>query len=80
MHMFPIPPVIQRFAKRFTNSGFSLYIVGGAVRDHLLGKRCEDYDFTTDALPEQVISLFRQVIPTGIDHGTVTVHFEKQSF
>lgn len=80
MHMFPIPPVIQRFAKRFTNSGFSLYIVGGAVRDHLLGKGCEDYDFTTDALPEQVISLFRHVIPTGIDHGTVTVHFEKQSF
>lgn len=78
--MFPIPPVIKRFAHQFSKQGFSLYIVGGAVRDHLLGKKCEDYDFTTDAVPEQVISLFRHVIPTGIDHGTVTVHFEKQLF
>jgi putative nucleotidyltransferase with HDIG domain len=78
--MFPIPPVIQRFAKKFSDRGFSLYIVGGAVRDHLLGIPCEDYDFTTDALPDQVISLFHHVIPTGIEHGTVTVHYEKQLF
>ncbi|MGE4583394.1 MAG: CCA tRNA nucleotidyltransferase [Sphaerochaeta sp.] len=80
MHTFPIPPVIKRFAKQFKASGFSLYIVGGAVRDHLLGLENEDYDFTTDALPEQVIGLFHHVIPTGIEHGTVTVHFEHQSF
>lgn len=80
MNVFPISPLLQRFARHFSNAGFSLYIVGGAVRDHLLGLKSEDFDFTTDALPEQVMKLFKQVIPTGIEHGTVTVHFEKQSF
>lgn len=80
MNVFPISPVIHRFAKHFIDGGFSLYIVGGAVRDHLLGLKIEDYDFTTNALPEQVMHLFKTVIPTGIEHGTVTVHFEKQSF
>jgi tRNA nucleotidyltransferase/poly(A) polymerase len=80
MNVLPIPPVIRRFAQYFANAGFSLYIVGGAVRDHLLGLKSEDYDFTTDALPKEVMKLFKHVIPTGIEHGTVTVHFEKQSF
>ncbi|MEA4865847.1 MAG: HD domain-containing protein [Sphaerochaeta sp.] len=80
MNVLSIPPVISRFARYFTDAGFSLYIVGGAVRDHLLGLKSEDYDFTTDALPDQVMQLFKHVIPTGIEHGTVTVHFEKQSF
>jgi len=80
MNVLSIPPVIRRFARYFTDAGYSLYIVGGAVRDHLLGLKSEDYDFTTDALPEQVMHLFKHVIPTGIEHGTVTVHFEKQSF
>ncbi|MGE4455193.1 MAG: CCA tRNA nucleotidyltransferase [Sphaerochaeta sp.] len=80
MQQFPIPPAIGRFAQQFKNAGFSLYIVGGAVRDHLLGIENEDYDFTTDATPEQVMALFKAVIPTGIEHGTVTVRFEKQSF
>ncbi len=80
MNILPISPVIRRFAQYFANAGYSLYIVGGAVRDHLLGLKSEDYDFTTDALPEEVMKLFKHVIPTGIEHGTVTVHFEKQSF
>ncbi len=80
MQAFPIPPVIQQFASRFRKAGFSLYIVGGAVRDHLLGLKMEDYDFTTDALPNEVMELFTHVIPTGIDHGTITVHFAKQQF
>lgn len=80
MHAFPVPKVIRRFAQRFNDAGFSLYIVGGAIRDHLLGLESEDYDFTTDALPSEVIALFHRVIPTGIEHGTVTVHFEGESF
>ena len=35
---FPIPPPVRQFATRFSEAGFSLYIVGGAVRDHLLGR------------------------------------------
>lgn len=76
MRKFPIPASIQQFADRFTNAGHSLYIVGGAVRDHYLGRRTSDYDFATDARPEQVIRLFRSVIPTGIKHGTVTVLYK----
>lgn len=80
MQIFPVPQSIQRFSSRFKEAGFSLYIVGGAIRDYLLGITNEDYDFTTDAEPEQVKRLFGHVIPTGIEHGTVTVIFEKQMF
>ena len=80
MQTFPVPSTIQRFSSRFKAAGFSLYIVGGAIRDHLLGLDNEDFDFTTDAQPNEVIGLFGHVIPTGIEHGTVTVIFEKQMF
>ncbi len=60
--------------KKFNEAGFSLYLVGGAVRDYLLGKENDDADFTTDATPDEVINLFpKSTIPTGIKHGTVTV-------
>ncbi len=48
-------------------------MVGGAVRDMVLQRRVKDFDFTTNATPQQVMKLFRRVLPTGIDHGTVTV-------
>lgn len=68
------------FASRFEERGYELYIVGGAVRDRLLNKPVTDYDFATDATPDQVISIFKTVIPTGIQHGTVTVRFHGSSF
>ena len=77
---YPVPDRIRKFASVFSENGFSLYIVGGAVRDHLLGIRNSDFDFCTDALPEQVIGIFRKVIPTGIKHGTVTVLFQGESY
>lgn len=77
---YPVPENIRQFASIFRDNGHTLYIVGGAVRDHLLGKPNSDYDFCTDAKPEQVISMFRKVIPTGIKHGTVTVLFKGDSF
>jgi len=80
MQTFPVSSSIQRFSSRFKEAGFSLYIVGGAIRDYLLGLENDDYDFTTDALPHEVKALFHHVIPTGIEHGTVTVIFEKQMF
>ncbi|MDY0287976.1 MAG: HDIG domain-containing protein [Sphaerochaeta sp.] len=80
MKTFPVSPSIRRFSARFKAGGFSLYIVGGAIRDHLLGLESEDFDFTTDAEPAEVKALFGHVIPTGIEHGTVTVIFEKQMF
>lgn len=80
MQTFPVSQSIQRFSSHFKAGGFSLYIVGGAIRDYLLGLDNEDYDFTTDAQPHEVKALFAHVIPTGIEHGTVTVIFEKQMF
>lgn len=53
--------------------GFEAYLVGGCVRDMLLGREPEDWDITTNAKPEQVKALFRRTIDTGIVHGTVTV-------
>ncbi|HTY13692.1 MAG TPA: CCA tRNA nucleotidyltransferase [Candidatus Omnitrophota bacterium] len=53
--------------------GFKCYLVGGCVRDLLLGKSPSEWDLTTDATPEQVGKSFKKVIPTGIDFGTVTV-------
>ena len=66
---------ISELASVFRKAGFSLYLVGGAVRDYILGKKNSDYDFTTDAEPDEVKKLFRRTIDTGIKHGTVTVIF-----
>ncbi|MGA0539835.1 CCA tRNA nucleotidyltransferase [Neotabrizicola sp. VNH66] len=60
-----------------TGAGHSAFVVGGCVRDALLGAAVGDVDISTDARPERVMALARgaglKAIPTGIDHGTVTV-------
>lgn len=68
------------FATTFWAAGFEVYLVGGAVRDLALEKLPKDYDFTTNAEPEQVVRLFKSVIPTGIKHGTVTVIFQGEKY
>jgi tRNA nucleotidyltransferase (CCA-adding enzyme) len=71
---------LKQLASHFKAKGFQCYIVGGAIRNLLLGKKINDFDIATDALPEQVNQLFRKVIPTGIQHGTVTVLFKTHQF
>ena len=68
-----IPKELKKVYEIFHNAGFSVYLVGGAVRDELLGKKNHDWDLATDASPQQVMKLFRRVVPTGIAHGTVTI-------
>ena len=58
--------------RRLREAGFQAFLVGGCVRDLLLGRPVHDWDVTTSAKPEQVLSLFERCIPTGIRHGTVT--------
>lgn len=70
-----IPSILKKMNSYFENAGFKAYLVGGAVRDMLLGQKVSDFDLATNATPEQVMSIFKKVIPTGIDHGTVTVLF-----
>lgn len=60
--------------------GHEAYFVGGCLRDELLGRPVHDMDITTSALPEEVMALFPRCIPTGIQHGTVTVLQEGHSF
>ncbi len=55
------------------NAGFEAWCVGGAVRDLIMGLTPFDYDITTNAEPESIMSIFSKTVPTGIQHGTVTV-------
>lgn len=66
-------------SKIFNDAGFSLYLVGGALRDMYLRRENYDIDVATDAKPQDVIKLFRNTIPTGIKHGTVTIRFRGHS-
>jgi tRNA nucleotidyltransferase/poly(A) polymerase len=75
-----IDPVLKEMAGIFLNAGKDLYVVGGAVRDLLRGGKAHDWDLATGALPEEVIALFRRVVPTGLKHGTVTVHYKGREF
>lgn len=63
---------------RLTDAGHECYLVGGAVRDLLLGRTAGDIDLTTNAHPAQVQKLFRRTVPTGLQHGTVTVLMPEQ--
>lgn len=76
MNKLGINPIVQEAAGVFVQAGKQAFLVGGAVRDLLRGKAAKDWDLATDARPEEVIRLFRRVIPTGIKHGTVTVLFK----
>ena len=68
-----IPNNVQFIIDTFYNNNFEAFMVGGCVRDCLLGLTPKDYDITTSALPNITESLFERTIPTGIKHGTVTV-------
>lgn len=71
---------IIKFASVFLKNNFQIYLVGGAVRDQLLGFDCQDYDFATNAEPAEVMSIFPHVVPVGIDHGTVMVLFDDDEY
>ncbi len=62
------------------HKGYEGHIVGGAVRDLVLGRSVGDIDIATSALPHQVTQVFEHVIPIGVEHGTVLVRYQSQSF
>lgn len=70
-----LPLYVCEVLEKLADSGFEAYCVGGCVRDHLLGQCPDDYDVTTSALPEQIISVFSgyKLLTVGLKHGTVTV-------
>jgi tRNA nucleotidyltransferase (CCA-adding enzyme) len=78
-----LPAALLDLCRRLSGAGHHAWLVGGCVRDSLRAQldgpaapgswRAKDWDVATDAMPEQVMKLFRRVIPTGVEHGTVTV-------
>lgn len=75
----------EQVLQKLNDHGYDAFFVGGCVRDELMHRTVTDMDITTSATPEQVITLFPDSIPTGLQHGTVTVrsnghHYEVTTF
>ena len=68
-----LPTQAALILQTLRQAGFEAYIVGGCVRDSLIGRKPGDWDITTSARPEMVKKLFRRTADTGLKHGTVTV-------
>ncbi len=79
-YKFDLPEKVNKILDVLVSSGYEAYIVGGCVRDLILGIEPNDYDITTNALPEQIKELFDKTIDTGIEHGTVSVLMDKEIF
>lgn len=75
-----IPQPASQIIETLSSHGYEAYVVGGCVRDSILGKTPSDWDITTSARPEQVKALFPKTIDTGIKHGTVTVMMGKEGY
>ncbi len=80
MKKYQLSPILKKIASVFKSTGYACFLVGGAVRNIVLNKKPVDYDLATDAHPDEVMKIFRKVIPTGIQHGTVTVLFKGTPF
>jgi tRNA nucleotidyltransferase (CCA-adding enzyme) len=73
-----IPEKLRLIMTHFLQNGFEVWLVGGALRDLLLGWNPKDWDLATSASPQQVIELFPRVIPLGLRHGTVQIHCDNE--
>ena len=80
--LFSLPQNVQTALDTLTAHGYEAYVVGGCVRDLLMGIPPHDYDICTGALPEETKACFKEyrVIETGIQHGTVTVLIDHEPF
>ena len=75
-----MPQKAKYIIETIAGAGFEAYVVGGCVRDSILGREPMDWDITTSARPDQVKALFSRTIDTGLQHGTVTVMLEGEGF
>jgi len=66
-----IPEYVQKVGRVLTKEGYEAYIVGGALRDIVLGKTPHDYDLATNALPDEMLNMFPKAVSTGAKFGTV---------
>lgn len=75
-----VPEDVLGLCARLREAGKRAWVVGGSVRDLLLGKQVADFDLCTDARPDEMMKVFPRAIPTGIEHGTVTVVVKKRPY
>ena len=75
-----MPIGVENILNKLERCGFEAYAVGGCVRDSILGRMPSDWDITTSALPNDVEKCFEKTYATGIEHGTITVLIDKESF
>ncbi|WP_250278061.1 CCA tRNA nucleotidyltransferase [[Clostridium] colinum] len=75
-----IPKQVIYIMEQLEKNGFESFIVGGCVRDYVLGFSPKDFDITTDAMPLDIKNIFEHTIDTGIEHGTVTIVLDRQNF
>ena len=75
-----LPVSVHRLLRALNQAGFEAYLVGGCVRDLLLGHTPHDFDLATSALPQEMKTVFsaEQVVETGLQHGTLTVVIDHQ--
>jgi len=71
--MIILPEDVKKIIGLLKSHGFAAYAVGGCIRDSLISREPNDWDITTEALPEDVKRIFYRTVDTGIEHGTVTV-------
>jgi len=72
-----IPDEALYVLNKLKENSHESYLCGGAIRDLILNKTPKDFDITTQAFPEQVMQLFNHTIPTGLEHGTITIMVNK---
>lgn len=75
-----VPEKARHILGVIASAGYEAYVVGGCVRDSILGREPQDWDITTSARPEQIKRLFPRTIDTGLQHGTVTVMLDREGF
>lgn len=73
-----IPTYVSAVLNKLIFEGYEAYLVGGCVRDILLGYEPHDYDITTSATPDEVEQLFSHTIPTGKKYGTITILYDSE--
>lgn len=75
-----VPSNAQKVMDVLSDLGYEVYVVGGCVRDSIMGRNPNDWDITTNATPTQVQDAFENTIPTGIQHGTITVMMHGEGY
>ncbi|PXF33250.1 hypothetical protein EU77_14880, partial [Mesotoga sp. SC_NapDC] len=68
---FVLPGYVQKVARILSKEGYDVYLVGGALRDIVMGKTPVDYDLATNALPDEMLELFPKAVSTGAKFGTI---------